>query len=62
MKAVLGRFGDRVLERLVPNASAQADSTFWRTCYCTPGAKYIQRCHTAAGVTTCEACYRAGGC
>jgi hypothetical protein len=51
-----------MLERLVPKTTAKADTTFWRTCYCSGGIKRIQRCHTAGGSTSCEPCILGGGC
>lgn len=59
----MGRLGDRVLERLVPKATAKADVSYWQTCYCTADhVKYIKYCHTVGGMTGCGACQRAGGC
>ncbi|GAA4671711.1 hypothetical protein [Phytohabitans rumicis] len=56
------RFADRMLERLVPKATAKADSTYWVTCYCSGGTKWIKRCHNINGTTSCEPCILGGGC
>ncbi|MEH1166254.1 hypothetical protein V6V47_12790 [Micromonospora sp. CPCC 205539] len=62
MSRVLGNLGDRMLERLVPKATAKADVSWYRQCYCSNHVAYIQLCHTVGGMTGCGTCYRGGGC
>ncbi|MBB6346448.1 hypothetical protein ACWGH8_13925 [Nonomuraea muscovyensis] len=57
MIGALGRFGDRLLERLVPSATARADTTFREYCYCRYTYKHYRTCHVVGGTTSCGLCY-----
>jgi hypothetical protein len=62
MTGRLMKFADQMLERLVPKATAKADSDYWTPCYCSGGVKWIKRCHIVGGTKSCEPCIIAGGC
>ncbi|WP_418955695.1 hypothetical protein [Streptomyces tritici] len=61
MKAVRN-LGDKMLEKLAPSATAQADTSFYKFCYCSGIYYYRRLCHVVGGYTSCGACYRSGEC
>ncbi|MFF5208605.1 hypothetical protein [Streptosporangium sp. NPDC000396] len=63
MTGVLGKLGDRVLEKLVPKATAKADTYFYRTCYCDGINWYAKLCWVVGGQTGClSSCENRGKC
>lgn len=63
MNALLGKLGDRVLGKLVPKATAQADTSYYMTCFCYGTARYQKLCHIVGGQTGCvSGCERRGNC
>jgi hypothetical protein len=56
MTGVLGMLGDRVLARLVPKATAKADSSYYSFCYCRERSKSRKLCHIVGGTTACGPC------
>ncbi|MEV0588774.1 hypothetical protein [Nonomuraea sp. NPDC050310] len=53
---VFSRLGDRILERLVPKASAQA-AEWYVHCYCRERSGFRKLCGNYGGQTLCGACY-----
>ncbi|MEV6398450.1 hypothetical protein AB0M39_27345 [Streptomyces sp. NPDC051907] len=63
MSRLITRLGDRVLERLVPAADAQADTSYYRYCYCRNVRAYYRLCHVVGGTSSCSGCtYARGEC
>ncbi len=62
MNGILTKLGDRVLERLAPSATAQADTSYYKFCYCSGPFYYRRLCHVVGGIASCGACYRSGEC
>ncbi|MEU8527689.1 MULTISPECIES: hypothetical protein [Streptomyces] len=62
MNRIVRKLGDRVLERLAPSATAQADTSFYQFCYCSGPYYYRKLCHVVGGYSTCGSCYRSGEC
>ncbi|AWS43111.1 hypothetical protein [Streptosporangium sp. 'caverna'] len=56
MTGVLGMLGDRVLARLVPKATAKADTSYYAHCYCRERSKFRKLCFVVGGTTGCGAC------
>ncbi|MFD4137958.1 MULTISPECIES: hypothetical protein [unclassified Streptomyces] len=56
MTGMLRKMGDRALERLVPSTTAQADTSFYKFCYCTHNRAYRKLCHIVGGTTGCTPC------
>jgi len=60
MTRTLTAFGDRLLERFAPKATAKADVSYEKFCYCTvsPAAVYsiYKLCHVVGGIASCNAC------
>jgi hypothetical protein len=56
MNAFLRGFGDRMLDRLVPKATAKADTSFYKRCYCRPPADVMKLCHVVGGISACGPC------
>lgn len=58
----VGRLGDRLLQRLVPNLTASADSSWYVTCYCIkpsgplPAYRKRKLCHVVGGISSCSGC------
>ncbi|WP_327353695.1 hypothetical protein [Streptomyces sp. NBC_01304] len=63
MTGMLRKMGDKALARLAPSATAQADSSFYRHCYCRERSDFRQLCHIVGGTTGCGSCqaYRTCG-
>ncbi|WP_412543951.1 hypothetical protein R8Z50_16055 [Longispora sp. K20-0274] len=60
---LMGRVGDRLLAVFAPKATAKADLTFYKFCFCYDGWKYAQRCDQVAGQSYCGPCeFRGTGC
>ncbi|MDR8411610.1 hypothetical protein MTP10_23090 [Nonomuraea sp. 3-1Str] len=57
MSNVLGRLGDRMLEKLVPKTSAKAAYEYYVHCYCTERSDYRKLCTIINGRTACGSCY-----
>ncbi|MEU0572828.1 hypothetical protein ABZ297_46515 [Nonomuraea sp. NPDC005983] len=57
MTHVLGRLGDRILERLVPKTSAKAAYEFYRHCYCRERSDFQKLCTLVNGKEYCGSCY-----
>ncbi|GAA3654979.1 hypothetical protein GCM10022224_017580 [Nonomuraea antimicrobica] len=56
MMGTLERLGDRVLEMLVPKATAKADSSYYVTCSCSQMVRKRKLCHVVGGTSGCTAC------
>lgn len=57
------RLADRVLARFMPRATAKADTSYMKWCYCYQGWSYRQRCEIVGGTTSCGPCQFMGmGC
>ncbi|MFF5208844.1 hypothetical protein [Streptosporangium sp. NPDC000396] len=56
MTGLLGRLGDRVLEKLVPKAAAKADTSWEEYCYCRNMWRYKKWCHVVGGTSGCSPC------
>ncbi|MEU5342470.1 MULTISPECIES: hypothetical protein [unclassified Streptomyces] len=56
MNSTIARIGDRVLERLIPKATAQADTSFYQRCYCRGLEEYKKLCHVVGGTSSCSGC------
>ncbi|MEV6398956.1 hypothetical protein AB0M39_29935 [Streptomyces sp. NPDC051907] len=53
----IGKLGDRVLERLVPKATAQADTSWTERCYCISERRArFRTCHVVGGTSGCTPC------
>ncbi|MFI6505083.1 hypothetical protein [Nonomuraea typhae] len=50
---LLGQLGDRLLEKFVPKATAQADSSYWMHCWCYGQTRYMKLCHIVGGTHGC---------
>ncbi|WP_283138245.1 hypothetical protein [Rhizohabitans arisaemae] len=57
MTSLLGRLGDRIVEKLAPKASAQAAAEWYVHCYCRERSDYRKLCTNIGGRTYCGACY-----
>ncbi|MEV1004168.1 hypothetical protein [Nonomuraea sp. NPDC050202] len=58
MTATLRVLGDRVLERLVPRATAKADTSYYKRCACytSPVVEVMKLCHVVGGTSGCTGC------
>ncbi|NUW30597.1 hypothetical protein HTZ77_04050 [Nonomuraea sp. SMC257] len=56
MSNVLGRLGDRILEKLVPKTSAAAYE-YYVHCYCRERSDFRKICMLSGGKTYCGSCY-----
>ncbi|KAB8195900.1 hypothetical protein FH608_010450 [Nonomuraea phyllanthi] len=58
MTTLLRGFGDRVLERLVPKATAKADVSYYKRCACysDPPVEVMKLCHVVGGTSGCTGC------
>ncbi|MDP9865772.1 MULTISPECIES: hypothetical protein [Streptosporangium] len=63
MNAALGKLGDRLLEKLVPKATAKADTYYYMHCYCYGTTRYQKLCWIVGGQTGCvSGCEKRGTC
>ncbi|MEW2298787.1 hypothetical protein AB0958_02200 [Streptomyces sp. NPDC006655] len=60
---------DKVLDRLVPKATASADTSFYKNCtscgyieYLGVYGRLLKLCHVVGGVTSCGACNTIDNC
>jgi hypothetical protein len=56
MTGMLERLGDRVLQRLVPKATAKADTSYYVTCSCKNMVRKRKLCHVVGGTSGCTGC------
>ena len=60
MTRILTAFGDRVLARVAPKATAKADTSYEVFCYCSVSASgvysYWKWCHVVGGSSSCTGC------
>lgn len=60
MTRMLTAFGDRLLERFAPRATAKADVSYEKFCFCkvSPSAiySYYKMCHVVGGTASCTPC------